>query len=248
MRKLLIDIGNTLTKIAVFEGNSKIHLQQLNTFSINDLVKIKSTFPDISGAIFSSTKQVPDFLPLYLNQEIPYYLELNHTLPLPVQVAYKTPETLGKDRVAGVAGAYFLYPDENVLVIDMGTAITYDILTSKGIYLGGNISPGLNIRFKSLNYFTDKLPLLSSKDNFPELGNDTENAIIAGVQKGIIYEIEGYINHFERKYKSLKVVLTGGDSIFFAKKLKSSIFAEADLLFYGLNKILEYNILIDSNE
>ncbi|MEA3444872.1 MAG: type III pantothenate kinase [Bacteroidota bacterium] len=248
MLKLLIDIGNSYTKLAVFNDNQKVYFTQSTSFAKKDLIDIKASFPEISAAIFSSSAGIPEFLPIFLSREISFSIELNHTLPLPIQIDYKTPATLGKDRIAVVVGAQQLFPESNVLVIDIGTAITYELLTAEGIYKGGNISPGMELRFRALNVFTEELPLLSSKSKHPFIGDNTENAIISGVQSGIVFEIDGYIDELKRKYKGLKTVLSGGNSFFFAKKLKNSTFAESDLLFYGLNKILEYNILKNTNE
>lgn len=245
---LLIDIGNSYTKLGVFDLNKKNHVSKYKSLSETDLLEIFNSFPKLEAAIVSASGSTPAFLVSALKKEIPFVVELNHRLPLPLIIDYSTPETLGKDRIAVVAGAQHLFPNTSVLVIDFGTAITYEILSAEGVYKGGNISPGLEMRFRALNHFTDKLPLLSPKANHPFMGGSTENAIISGVQSGILFEIEGYIKEVQGKYPGIKVVLTGGDSFFFAGKLKSTIFAEADLLFYGLNKILEYNILKNTNE
>jgi len=140
-----------------------------------------------------------------------------------------------------VVGAHNLFPDSNILVIDAGTAITYDLLTAEGTYLGGNISPGIEMRFKALNQFTGKLPKIEKADQNILFGKTTEQAIRAGVQNGVVYEIEGTINSFKDFYKNLKVIITGGDAEFFEKKLKNSFFVSPNLTNLGLNRILEYN-------
>ncbi len=248
MTQLLIDIGNSFTKLAIYNDYQKIYHQNVKSLSESDIEKIRTSYPEISSAIFSCSGKVPEFLPIYLSKNISNWFELDCNLPIPIKIEYKTPDTLGKDRIAIVVGAQKLFPNNNILVIDMGTAITYEIITSEGMYIGGNISPGLDIRFKSLNYFTDKLPLLSKKNEHPFIGNNTENAIVSGVQWGIIFEIDGYINKLKTEYKELKVVLCGGNSFFFVEKLKNGIFAESDLLFIGLSKILNYNILKNTDE
>ncbi len=154
---------------------------------------------------------------------------------------YKTPETLGKDRIAAAVGGFDLYPDTNLLIIDAGTAITYDIVNDKHQFLGGNISPGIEMRFKALHQFTGKLPLVKQQ-NFGKLyGTSTEEAIRAGVQNGVVFEIDKAIDTFKEFYKNLKVIITGGDAEFFDKKLKNSFFVNFNLTALGLNRILEYN-------
>ncbi|NOR76346.1 MAG: type III pantothenate kinase, partial [Draconibacterium sp.] len=134
-----------------------------------------------------------------------------------------------------------LYPKNNVLIIDAGTAITYDILNDENQYLGGNISPGIDMRFKALNQFTDKLPLVSQKNYNKLYGTSTENAIRAGVQNGVVFEVDKTIDIFNEFYNNLKVIITGGNAEFFEKKLKNSFFVHFNLIAMGLNRILEYN-------
>ena len=148
---------------------------------------------------------------------------------------------MGKDRLAAVAGAIGLYPNTNLLVIDAGTAITYELINSKHEFLGGNISPGMTIRYKALNEFTSKLPLLSASDETPLIGQSTKEAIQAGVQNGVLFEIQGLINELSSQYPSIKTIITGGDAEFFARKLKNPIFVHPNLVLIGLNRILEYN-------
>ncbi len=149
---------------------------------------------------------------------------------------------MGYDRIAAVTGAHTIYPNNNVLVIDAGTALTYDLVTAEGEYLGGNISPGMNMRFKALNKFTNRLPLLSINDEEIDLlGTSTEKAIKSGVVNGVLMEIEGFISSVSQKFTDLKVVITGGDAFSFEKRLKSSIFVISHLNLIGLNRILDYN-------
>jgi len=177
----------------------------------------------------------------FLRNNVPFLIDLSHTTPLPFKNLYHNPEWLGKDRIAAAAGAYAAYPDTHVLIIDMGTAITLDILTSKGEYIGGNISPGLMMRFRALHAFTSHLPMLEKDEFSADPGTDTRSAIVSGVQKGILYEIKGYIEHFSLLYPDLKAILTGGDADFFADKLKKPIFVVPNLVLSGLNFILDYN-------
>jgi len=244
---LIIDLGNTLSKYAVFNNNQIIFssiLCQSNIITINDLKNINSKFPFAKQLIISSVINLNEGFLEDLNYFFDQVIVLNHQTLLPIQNGYSTKTTLGYDRIATAVGANTMFPNENVLIIDLGTAITFDVIDTSNTFLGGNISPGMNTRFKALNTFTKKLPLLSAQEEFSLIGNTTIEAIINGVQNGIIFEIEGYIAQLNNIYPSLKVILTGGDTFFFAKKLKNIIFAEPNLLFIGLNRILNHNVEI----
>ncbi len=237
---LTVDIGNTNIKVAEFEDNKIVLTRIYQTFGAGQLKGLEH-YHEIKNIIISSVVSnntvVRDLRSMNCN-----VLELDYSTPIPVKNDYKTPKSLGNDRLAAVVGAYNIFPGSNVLVIDAGTAITYDILTDDAVYTGGNISPGMEMRFRALNRFTEKLPLLGSEENYSDFGNTTDSAIISGVQKGIIYEMEGYINEAEGRYKGLRVILTGGDAKFFDKILKKRIFVEQNLICIGLNTILEYNV------
>jgi type III pantothenate kinase len=238
---LLADIGNSRIKVAVSDAKEIIWSTVMESITIQDLQAISEKYTIHRGIVSSVRKENEDIFNLF-RESVPRCIVFDENTKLPVKNSYKTPETLGKDRLAAAIGANFLFPDKNILIIDAGTAITYDIITDKAEYLGGNIAPGLSMRFKALNTFTDKLPLFKPREEFTETGTDTENAIISGVQMGILYEIEGYIRHYTSVYPSnLQVVLTGGDSIFFEKRLKNCIFADSNIILLGLNRILEYN-------
>ena len=144
--------------------------------------------------------------------------------------------------MAAAVGANYLEPGKDLLVIDAGTAITYELIEASGAYLGGNISPGMTTRFKSLNFYTKNLPLVTEQEEVPLLGTNTESAIQAGVVNGIVYEMDGYIEKLRIKYPNLLVFLTGGHSFYFESRLKNSIFADINLVLTGLNRILEYNV------
>jgi type III pantothenate kinase len=161
---------------------------------------------------------------------------------LPIRSSYQTPETLGKDRLAAVVGAAFLQPDMDILVIDAGTAVTYDCIDASGVYHGGNIAPGVEMRLKALHTFTQKLPLVKVNANVDFLGKDTQSAIQAGVLYGVVLEIDGYIERLMLKYPKLSVFLTGGSAVLFDNKLKSRIFADKNLVLTGLNRILQHNV------
>lgn len=162
--------------------------------------------------------------------------------PLPFTVAYRTPHTLGTDRLACMAGVHALYPGQNVLVLQCGTCLTVDLMTSDGVYLGGSISPGLYMRFKALNAYTDRLPLVGLNPEIPLFGQTTETSIQAGVLQGCCSECEGMIRKYTAEYKNLKVILTGGDADMLQDKIKMTTFALPNLVLYGLKEILKYDI------
>jgi type III pantothenate kinase len=238
---LVIDIGNTRTKAAVFDHSEMIEDYSVESSPVNLAKKILDKFAGIHYAIISSVSEPEaDFLS-YIGKKVKKLIEVESTIPVPITNLYQTPDTLGKDRLAALVGAYTIFPDSNVLIIDAGTAITYDFLNSGKEYSGGNISPGMEMRFKALNQFTGKLPKVSAKNVFPEMGIDTESAILSGVSNGIIFEMESYIRIFSKKHKDLKIILTGGDANFFVRNLKKTIFVVPNLILIGLNHILQYN-------
>ena len=239
---LTIDIGNTRSKIAVFKKNELIEIITEDELSESVLQNILLKYTEIRSAIISTVKNINPKIISFLKSKLDYFIELNEGTDIPIENLYKTKGTLGKDRLAAIIGANNIFPDTSVLVIDMGTAITFDFINNKNQYSGGTISPGLEMRFKALNQYTGKLPLLKKNEKFSIIANNTENAIISGVQNGIIFETEGYINELKDKYEDIKIILTGGDAIFFDKKLKNTIFVNLNLNFTGLNRILEYNI------
>lgn len=241
MINLVIDIGNTRTKLALFNQHDLMFSVPIEQLTVNHLQMLKDEHIQLNQAILSSVKPVDEELIRFLSQNFQLFIELDHHTPLPIENLYETPETLGKDRIAAAVGANELFPGQNILIIDAGTAITYDVVSEKNEFLGGNISPGLQMRFKALNQFTGKLPLINYSDEFQLIGRNTEEAIRAGVQNGILYEIERTIETFNRNYENLQIVMTGGDSIFFDKKLNYSIFVHFNLTLIGLNRILEHN-------
>lgn len=238
----IIDIGNSLTKVAFFRSNEICKKSKFGDSSYSEIKKFleknREPFRTIISTVKSINNNLIDILYKSNCSEIVY---LNHKTPLPIKINYKTPETLGLDRIAAVAGANYIFEGQNVLIVDFGTAVTYDLLI-ENCFTGGNISPGLETRFRSLHDYTGKLPKASKSETMSLLGTDTNSAIIAGVQNGILFETEAYINIFSRQYSDLKVIFTGGDAFFFEKFTKRIIFAEPDLVLIGLNKILEYNL------
>ena len=238
---LTLDIGNTLTKTGIFEGDTLRKTISFASFEEADLEKICSSYK-IKQVIFSSVKEKTNELTDLLKKKSLVFIELTHETPLPIVNTYKTPHTLGKDRLAAVVGANFLQPNHDLLVIDAGTAITFDVITSAGVYWGGTISPGMDMRLKALHVFTEKLPLVAPQNEVSIRGEDTNSAIWNGVANGILFEIDGYITALKAIYPNLYVFLTGGSAFFFDKKLKNPIFAVENLVLTGLNRILNYNV------
>jgi type III pantothenate kinase len=239
---LIVDIGNTLTKVAVFDGNNMADLKLSGHDDAFDTGLYLQKFKEIDHCIISSVSDKGDKIISYLKNKNIQTLHLNENTLLPFKNTYKTPETLGKDRIAAIAGAYKLYQGKNVLVIDAGTAITFDLKNNKDEYLGGNISPGLEMRFKALNQFTARLPLLKPTEEFSLIGKSTNEAIVNGVQNGLIFEIQGYIEKMNEAYPDLIIIATGGNAQFFDYLLKKTIFVVSNLTLIGLNTILEYNV------
>ena len=238
---LIVDIGNTRTKFYIFNRGDLAISVPVDDFEPGYIELLQNEYPQLDKAIVSSVKDYSPEIKQKFQESFQTFVELDSETPLPVQNNYKTKETLGYDRIAAVVGANCLYPGENILVIDAGSAITYDFISDKGVYLGGNISPGMEMRYKALNKFTGKLPLVGLKKSNVLFGDTTESAIRAGVQNGIIYEVDATIGSFKDFYNNLKVIITGGDANFFDKKLKNSFFVNFNLTGIGLNRILEYN-------
>ena len=245
---LAVDLGNTQHKLFVFDGAKLASAFSFAKLRADDLKNIFQKYP-IQSAILSSVIKDGAAVKQFLKKRT-HFLELNSALPLPIKIKYKTPATLGSDRITCAVGGAKLFPKQNVLIIDAGTCIKYDFVNAKGEYLGGSISPGLQMRFKALNYFTQKLPLVeiavikqktkNKKQEF--IGATTEESILAGVQQGIIGELNGFAEIYRRRFRSLKIVFTGGDAPRFAAAVIFRTFAAPNLIATGLNEILQYNL------
>lgn len=235
---LAIDIGNTQIKLALFKANELVEV-----FSGEDAIDSILTTHKIENAIISKTGSNTD-VESKLNAQGVRTFFLSHKLKTPLKVLYKTPETLGADRIAGSVAAKLLYPDKNVLKIDFGTCITFDFTNSANEYLGGAISPGMMMRFKALHNYTAKLPLIDPMQytSFELTGNNTSTSILSGVVNGIKEEIAGIIKQYDSRFGNLTVVATGGDALLFVTLLKCEIFARPYLVLEGLNRILNYNL------
>ncbi|MCX6333259.1 MAG: type III pantothenate kinase [Bacteroidia bacterium] len=236
---LIFDIGNTSTKVAIYDGRKKVISLRTKIFSCEKIEKVLGKY-ELDKAIVSSVRNTPDFIIDLATHGIPHVHLLSYKSKLPFKSEYETPETLGPDRIAAVAGAYLSFPGKKILIIDAGSAITYDFLSGK-TYKGGNISPGLSMRFRALHKFTGRLPLASTTHKYTSPGKNTIEAITAGVINGLIYEINEYIRTFLKKHVNLKVILTGGDSGYLKDKLNYKVTYMPDIVIDGLNYILEYN-------
>ncbi|UNZ00145.1 type III pantothenate kinase [Zhouia spongiae] len=238
---LIVDAGNTFMKLAVFQREKVIYESKIEEQDfLKEITKIFKNFPETSRAIISSVSKCPEVYVKALSVFCKVHL-LTPKSKVPFINKYKTPETLGMDRVALVTAAFYTSKSKNTLIIDSGTCITYDFVNANGEYLGGAIAPGIKMRFKALNKFTARLPLVA--DECPEklIGNSTETSIASGVLNGMVFEIDGTIDEYQRNFKDLTVILTGGDSHFLSKRLKNTIFANPKILLEGLNYILELN-------
>ena len=238
---LIVDVGNTLVKFAIFKDGDLIYN---NSFELSEFKKqyksLKQDFPSLKKAIISSVGRLSKKQIEIIKSDLKV-IELSSKTNLPFKNLYETPETLGVDRIALVSASVQKFPNKNVLIIDAGTCITYDFITSENHYLGGAISPGIRLRYKSLNNLTANLPLLKTEQPKSIIGNTTKTSIHSGVINGVINEIDGIINQYHENYSDLTVILTGGDTKFLSNQLKNTIFANSNFLLEGLNFILEYN-------
>jgi len=238
---LTIDIGNTRVKAAVFQKDIMLFNNSLPLENFkNDIQNILDKYA-IEHAIISSVGNLKDEDFKFLDDLVKLHF-LTYKTKVHFINNYKTPSSLGVDRIALVSAAIDQFPNTNVLVFDLGSCITYDFVNDRKEYFGGAISPGIEMRYKALHAFTANLPKLAVASKIPSVGDTTQNAIHFGVLHGVICEIEGVIDLFKAKKQKLTIVLTGGDTIFLAKNLKSTIFANPNFLLEGLNSILTYNI------
>ncbi len=239
---LIIDIGNTNTKIAVFQSYNIIEIDVFNVENTFDGInKFLSKYNAVNNTIISNVSTIKNSTIINKTELNKAYF-LSDKLKLPFNNMYKSKETLGSDRKALVSAAIKHYPNNNVLIIDAGTCITTDFIDATGNYYGGSISPGINMRYDVLSEKTSNLPKLEKKIPSQIIGSSTEDSIHSGVINGIVHEIKEYISLYEKQYKDINIILTGGDSDFLSKPLKISIFANRNFLLEGLNFILNLNI------
>ena len=238
---LIMDIGNTATKLAVFQSDKMIQVQTVATTNmLAEVEALLKKFSRVKHGLLSSVKMIDNLEFERLQKLLPIKI-LDFSFQLPFKNAYDTPQTLGVDRLALMAAAVLQYSKRNVLVIDAGSCVTYDFMDSNQNYLGGAISPGVEMRYKALETFTSNLPLLEKTPPNQRIGSSTEASIHSGVIHGLLHEMEGTIKEYQNKYPDLTVILTGGDTDFLCKQFKISIFANSNFLLEGLNFLLEFN-------
>lgn len=237
--QLCIDVGNSYTKMAVFSGRDLKHFVRYEKLLVENIEELEELFPIDQVIYLASGKDNRDAL--HHIKKISHHILLDHKTNMPIKIMYETPETLGRDRIASVMGAYGLFPGENIVVIDMGTCITYEILNKDGEYLGGNISPGVQMRLQAMHTQTAKLPLVEFGEVEYWIGTNTETAIRNGAVLGTILEIESFLMKAKVNFGDFRTVLTGGAADYFAKAINSEIFADQYLVHRGLNEILLFN-------
>ena len=245
MMLLVIDVGNTRIKAAVFEGNTLLETVFFsNVAFLKNSKTILDSYPKVTDMIVASVGNSDKDNFLALNTKINVHF-VTHEMLFPFQNLYETPHTLGIDRMVLAAGAVLQFPKQNRLVIDAGTCITYDFIDDADCYLGGAIAPGIRLRYESLHHYTANLPLLTlenvlSNEQQNLIGSSTQKSIHSGVINGVVFEIEGFINEYRKKYPQFIIILTGGDSDFLAKRFKNTIFANSNFLLESLNQIYLY--------
>jgi type III pantothenate kinase len=239
--QLILDFGNTLKKLALFDAGDLMLIENHTEISKAIVSRFIEEHPGISSCILSSVVEHGEDIPQHL-EEMFRFIRLDENTPLPITNKYETVTSLGKDRLAAAVAGSSQFPGENVLVICAGTALTYDFVNKHGEYLGGAISPGMQMRFNALHTFTDKLPLLSYQEPVGLVGPNTRESILSGVINGIVGEIEGVSRRYQENYPGLKIILSGGDLNYFVKPLKISIFALPNIVIHGLQQILSFNV------
>lgn len=241
-----MDIGNTRAKVAVADEAGRIEQVAVADRLDRELVADVMGRYAATSAILSSTRGATDKEEQLLREAGLNVVRFDRSTPLPIAIDYHTPQTLGPDRVAAAVGAVVRYPRRNCLVVDLGTAMTLDLVTADGVFRGGAISLGYSNRLRALNEYTASLPmcepLMGEKKPFPLQGKSTREAIERGVFHSVCFEIEGYQRRLEADFADLCVIVTGGEAKYFEKQIKNAIFAEPNLVFCGLNRILEHNL------
>jgi len=233
---LAIDLGNSSVKMASFKEGKLVG--EILKPPFNEVVAIyKKLVP--TNTIISSVNQNPDELRSRLGEEV---IVLNHNTSLPIKIKYKTPLSLGRDRIAAVVGANIQQPKRNALIIDVGTCVTYDFINEHAEYLGGGISPGIDMKLKAMHTFTASLPLVSSDFNVELVGDSTEKALQSGAIIGTIAEIEEIIRMYNDKFSHLRIIICGGGAEVIGSRLKTKVEIQPELVLSGLNGILEYNV------
>lgn len=240
LMNLCIDQGNSRTKVALMTDEGKmINHFIYKQFSSADVERLFDLYP-ITDSIISSVVNIEAAIVNTLHRRSQHFVLFDHMTPVPIVNKYDTPHTLGQDRLAAAVGAKSICPNENLLIIDAGSAITYDFVTEKGEYIGGNIAPGIKMRFTILQRMTKKLPQVETGENelIPLFGKNTRDAIVAGVIRGIAYEVKGYMRTLKEKMPHFQTFLTGGNAPFIMNNVRTELHYEKHLVLIGLNTIL----------
>lgn len=239
---IVLDFGNTFHKAGIFDGDELIRMERYDRLTLSRLKELLAEFPQVRDGIASAVVHYPSGVKKFLQEHLHRFLVLTNTTPLPLVNRYHSPETLGRDRIACAVAASRLFRGVPTLVINAGTCITYDFVTAANEYLGGAISPGLQMRLKAMHTFTRKLPLLDLQDPERLIGTDTHDSMISGAVYGAVAEITGMTENYRKSYPDLQVILSGGDMEYLDKLLKIRIFALPNVVMVGLNYILEHNL------
>lgn len=236
---LVIDAGNTRMKYAFFKDNLLVNAKYNGDDLLDDIGKYRDLGERVD-LLLSGSGRIPDDMRERLEGAVDWWIEASSQMPLPLKIGYDTPATLGFDRIAICIGAMRKFPDQPLLVIDSGTCITFNYVDAEGIFLGGNISPGVNMRFLGLQHFTAKLPLVEPSLDYGNMGRTTEEAIRNGVMNGMLFEVKNYIHEFMEMFGEGRVIVTGGNSVFLENKLPEEVEFCSTLGFLGLNEILAF--------
>ena len=240
MRNLIVDEGNTLCKIAVLDKSEVLCEWSAGEFDMAKAVELVEQF-SVDKAVVASTRGGAEQICEQLRSKIDRVLHFSSQTEVPIEIEYSSRQTLGADRIAVAVGVVCEMGIRDALIVDMGSAITYDIVED-GVFKGGNISLGVAMRFKALNEFTASLPLCEATEPNNKFGQSTKEAIEQGVMQGILHEIEGYVERISAENNKKSIIFCGGDAESFVNRIKSAIFAPRKLMFTGLNRILEYNV------
>ncbi len=234
---LAVDIGNTRVKLASFEADQLVQKWNWPELEMKQFAEVFEN-QKFDYIVLSTVRDLGKDFDL---SDYGKLIVLDHETLIPIKNLYKTPKTLGKDRLAAIIGAWSLFENQASLVIDSGTCVTYDFINKDGDYLGGNIAPGVELRYRAMDEFTANLPLVSRKETNSLLGYDTESALVNGGLLGVIFEIDTYVRRLESIYGNINVIITGGDAEAFGDKLEKQIFVSPNLVLIGLNEIAKHD-------
>ena len=238
---LIVDVGNSRAKVVVFDNDRIVYQTVAETLTYDIVSSVVAQYQGVCSAIISTTRGDGESLKALVERCVERVLLFTPaTTPIPIKNGYHTPNTLGADRLAAAVGAWAIEPESDVMVVDFGTAITIDYVIG-GEFRGGNISPGVTTRFRSLADYTACLPLCSATEEILEYGRTTVEAIEQGVMRGVEHEIRGYVEAFSKENDKKRIIFTGGDAKYFVKRIKNTIFADCEPLIFGLATILKYN-------